>query len=338
MRCGYCMPREVFGSDFHFLPRAELLSFEEISRFVRVAARLGVSKVRLTGGEPLLRKDVPRLVHMLRAIDGVQDIALTTNGLLLAHHAAALGHAGLDRVTVSLDTLDEDLFRSIADTRAPLARVMDGIAAAHEAGLDPVKVNMVVRRGVNDGSVLEMAEHFRGRPEILRLIEFMDVGESNGWRLEEVVPAREMLASIAERWPLRPLSPQPDQGVASRWAYEDGAGEIGVISSVSEPFCHGCTRARLSAEGRLFTCLFASAGSDMRALLRGGAGDEEIEAHLGKIWGRRGDRYSELRAAGAGSPAAEGAATEGASDGSAPRPARPRSTRRPRIEMSYIGG
>jgi len=336
MRCGYCMPREVFGADFRFLPRRELLSFEEISRFVRVAASLGVSKVRLTGGEPLLRKDVPTLVEMLRSIDGVRDIALTTNGLLLAQHAAALSAAGLDRVTVSLDTLDEDLFHSIADTRAPLARVMQGIEAAGEAGLHPVKVNMVVRRGVNDGSVLAIAEHFRGRPEIVRFIEFMDVGESNGWRRDDVVAAREILATISGRWPLRRLSGERERGVASRWAYEDGAGEIGVISSVSEPFCHGCTRARLSADGRLYTCLFASTGTDMRALLRGDASDEDIESRLAAIWGGRSDRYSELRAA--AERRADEAARQAPPNGSAPRPARPRPERRPRIEMSYIGG
>ncbi len=333
MRCGYCMPREVFGEGFEFLPRSELLSFEEIARFVRVAARLGVHKVRLTGGEPLLRRDTPRLVEMLSSIEGITDIALTTNGLLLARHAAALKRAGLDRVTVSLDTLDEELFASIADTRAPLARVLLGIEAAGEAGLEPVKVNMVVRRGVNDGCVLEMAEHFRGRPEILRFIEFMDVGESNGWRREEVVPAKEVLAMVSQRWPLRPIAGGPQEGVASRWAYEDGAGEIGVISSVSEPFCHGCTRARLSAEGKLYTCLFASDGSDMRALLRAGAGDEQLEGRLAAIWGARGDRYSELRTA------SEDGASEAATAGvSVTRPSRPRSERRPRVEMSYIGG
>ncbi len=338
MRCGYCMPREVFGDQFNFLPRAELLSFEEIARFVRVAVRLGVRKVRLTGGEPLLRRDLPLLVEMLSSIEGLADIALTTNGLLLARHAGALRRAGLDRVTVSLDTLDEDLFRSIADTRAPLARVMLGIEAAHEAGLTPVKLNMVVRRGVNDHGVLEMAEHFRGRAEILRFIEFMDVGESNGWRSEDVLPAREILATISRRWPLRPIPGDPQEGVASRWAYEDGAGEIGVISSVSEPFCHGCTRARLSADGQLYTCLFASTGSDMRALLRDGEGDEELEARLGAIWTGRSDRYSELRAA-AGRAAADGGAdSEAAAAGPARRPHRPRSTRRPRVEMSYIGG
>lgn len=333
MRCGYCMPREVFGEGFEFLPRSELLSFEEIARFVRVAAGLGVHKVRLTGGEPLLRRDTPRLVEMLSSIEGITDIALTTNGLLLARHAAALKRAGLHRVTVSLDTLDEDLFASIADTRAPLASVLLGIEAAGAAGLEPVKVNMVVRRGVNDGSVLEMAERFRGRPEILRFIEFMDVGESNGWRREEVVPAREILATVSQRWPLRPISGGPQEGVAARWAYEDGAGEIGVISSVSEPFCHGCTRARLSAEGKLYTCLFASGGSDMRALLRAGAGDEQLKARLGTIWGARGDRYSELRAASEG-PAADATAAGPITR----RPPRPRSERRPRVEMSYIGG
>ena len=328
MRCGYCMPREVFGRDFQFLPRSELLSFEEITRFVGVAARLGVAKVRLTGGEPLLRRGVPELVAMLRALEGIEDIALTTNGLLLERHAEALKRAGLDRVTVSLDTLEEDLFRTIADTAVSLERVLGGIDAALQAGLEPVKVNMVVRRGVNDRCVLDMAEHFRGRPEILRFIEFMDVGESNGWRREEVVPAREIVASISERWPLRPLSPHRGGEVASRWAYEDGQGEIGVISSVSEPFCHGCTRARLSAEGKLYTCLFATTGSDMRALLRDGAGDEQLEARLAAIWGGRSDRYSELRAAAEG----HGAGTRPAH---APRVA---TKRKPRVEMSYIGG
>jgi len=323
MRCGYCMPREVFGEDFQFLPRSELLSFEEIARFVRVAAGLGVGKVRLTGGEPLLRRDLPRLVEMLSSVDGITDIALTTNGLLLARHASALKRAGLDRVTVSLDALEQELFRSITDSRAPLASVMRGIDAAHEAGLEPVKVNMVVRRGVNDSCVLDMAEYFRGRPEILRFIEFMDVGESNGWRLQEVLAAREILASISARWPLRALSGDGHEGVASRWAYADGAGEIGVISSVSEPFCHGCTRARLSADGRLYTCLFASAGSDMRAVLRSGASDEELKERLQAIWTGRGDRYSELRAA---------------ADGRSRRQARSRPERRRRIEMSYIGG
>jgi cyclic pyranopterin phosphate synthase len=330
------MPREVFGEDFRFLPRSELLSFEEIARFVGVAAGLGVAKVRLTGGEPLLRKELPRLVEMLSSIDGITDIALTTNGLLLARHATALKRAGLDRVTVSLDTIEPQLFRSITDSRAPLASVMRGIDAAHDAGLEPVKVNMVVRRGSNDGCVLEMAEYFRGRSEILRFIEFMDVGESNGWRPQEVLPAREILAAISARWPLRALTAGVDgeargeEGVASRWAYTDGAGEIGVISSVSEPFCHGCTRARLSAEGRLYTCLFASTGSDMRALLRSGAGEEELVERLQAIWTGRGDRYSELRAA-----------AEGDGDlpsGAARRPRRSNSGRRPRIEMSYIGG
>jgi cyclic pyranopterin phosphate synthase len=335
MRCGYCMPREVFGHDFRFMPRSELLSFEEIARFAGVAARLGVAKVRLTGGEPLMRKDVPELVAMLRAVDGIEDIALTTNGLLLERHAEALKLAGLDRVTVSLDTLEEDLFRSMADAPVSIQRVLAGIDAALGAGLEPVKVNMVVRRGLNDGCVLDMAEHFRGRPEILRFIEFMDVGESNGWTLDEVVPAREILASISERWPLRPLSSDRQGEVASRWAYEDGEGELGVISSVSEPFCHGCTRARLSADGKLYTCLFATTGADMRALLRDGAGDEQIEARLDAIWGGRGDRYSELRAA------AEGAGPKGrgaASGGRPPRPPRVGAKRKPRVEMSYIGG
>jgi len=334
MRCTYCMPREVFGRDFRFLPRSELLSFEEIARLVRIAAGEGVGKVRLTGGEPLLRRDLERLVEMLACIDGLEDIALTTNGLLLARHARGLASAGLHRVTVSLDTLDQDLFASITDTRAPLGRVLEAIDAAHDAGLSPVKVNMVVRRGINDDCIIEMAEHFRGRPQTLRFIEFMDVGESNGWRTEEVLPASEVVAQIAERWPLQPLSPHRPGEVAARWAYRDGAGEIGVVSSVTAPFCHGCTRARLSAEGRLYTCLFASTGHDLRALLRGDADDEQIAERLRAIWTARADRYSELRA---------GRADDGveAPDGHDVAPLRAsRSARRrgAKIEMSYIGG
>ena len=301
-----------------------------------VAARLGVRKVRLTGGEPLLRRDVPRLVEMLSSIEAIDDIALTTNGLLLARHAAALKRAGLDRVTVSLDTLEEELFRSIADTRAPLARVMRGIDAAREAGLEPVKVNMVVRRGVNDGCVLEMAEHFRGRPEILRFIEFMDVGESNGWRREEVLPAtgdpRRDLRS-AGRCGRSPRDRQ--EGVASRWAYEDGAGEIGVISSVSEPFCHGCTRARLSADGQ---ALHVPVREHRKRHARAAAGRCRRR-------GARGAPRRDLDAAAA--TATRSSAPPPKAAPPMPRPtaacprgarARPRSERRPRVEMSYIGG
>ena len=336
LRCTYCMPREVFGRDFAFLPRSELLSFEEIARLVRLAAGEGVTKIRLTGGEPLLRRDVERLVAMLAEIDGLEDIALTTNGLALSTHALALARAGLQRVTVSLDTLDPAVFRSISDTRAPLTRVLEGIEAAQEAGLAPVKVNMVVRRGVNDHCVTAMAEHFRGRPQALRFIEFMDVGESNGWSLKDVVPGSEILARIGERWPLRALAPQQPGEVATRWAYTDGAGEIGVITSVTAPFCHGCTRARLSAEGKLYTCLFASTGHDLRALLRAGAGDEEVVRRLRAIWTGRADRYSELRAAGTVPAAGDSAGPAGETP--PPRLAGGRRTRRAKIEMSYIGG
>jgi cyclic pyranopterin phosphate synthase len=314
LRCGYCMPREVFGRDFAFLDRSELLSFEEIGRVARLAAREGVRKIRLTGGEPLLRRGLPRLVAMLARIDGIEDLALTTNGTTLSTHAQELAEAGLHRVTVSLDALEQEAFSSMSDTRLPVGRVLAGIDAAHAAGLRPVKVNMVVRRGVNDHCVTAMAEHFRGRPEVLRFIEFMDVGESNGWRLEQVVPASELLAAIEARWPLRELPASHEGEVATRWAYRDGAGEIGMIHSVTQPFCGGCTRARLSADGQLYTCLFARGGHDLRELLRGGASDAQLAARLREIWTARADRYSELRMA-------PGRRPEGA-----------------RVEMSYIGG
>jgi cyclic pyranopterin phosphate synthase len=315
LRCPYCMPREAFGSDFQFMQRAELLSFEEITRVARILAEEGVSKIRLTGGEPLLRRGLERLVEMLAGVRGIDDIALTTNGTLLAAQARALAQAGLDRVTVSLDALEPEAFRAMSDSRVPLARVLAGIDAAREAGLAPVKINMVVRRGVNEHCVVAMAEHFRGRGEIVRFIEYMDVGETNGWHLDEVVSAGEILAEIEERWPLERLPPSRDGEVASRWAYRDGAGEIGVIHSVTEPFCDGCARARLSADGRLYTCLFASRGSDLRALLRGGADDAQIASHLREIWTGRADRYSQLRAA-----------------------AHARRRASAKIEMSYIGG
>jgi GTP 3',8-cyclase len=314
LRCGYCMPREVFGRDFAFLDRSELLSFEEIERIARLAAGEGVRKIRLTGGEPLLRRDLPRLVEMLARIEELEDLALTTNGTALSTHAQALADAGLRRVTVSLDALEQRAFSSMSDTRVPVARVLAGIDAAHAAGLRPVKVNMVVRRGVNEHCVIPMAEHFRGRPEVLRLIEYMDVGESNGWRLEQVVPASEILAQLDARWPLEELPASREGEVASRWAYRDGAGEIGVIHSVTKPFCGGCTRARLSADGQLYTCLFARGGHDLRELLRGGASDAQLTARLREVWTARADRYSELRTS----------------------PARPREGAR--VEMSYIGG
>jgi GTP 3',8-cyclase len=315
LRCPYCMPRAAFGSDFRFMRRAELLSFEEIARLARILAAQGVSKIRLTGGEPLLRRNVEQLVEMLAAVHGIEDIALTTNGTLLASRAHALARAGLDRVTVSLDALDVEAFQAMSDSHVSLARVLEGIDAAGEAGLGPVKINMVVRRGVNEHCVETMAERFRGRPEIVRFIEYMDVGETNGWRLDQVVPASEIVARIERRWPLRRLPATRSGEVASRWAYRDGAGEIGVIHSVTEPFCEGCARARLSAEGRLYTCLFASRGSDVRALLRAGAGDRELAEHLRAVWTARADRYSQLRAA----------RTDG----------RRAATK---IEMSYIGG
>ncbi|MHB8240498.1 MAG: GTP 3',8-cyclase MoaA [Solirubrobacteraceae bacterium] len=315
LRCPYCMPREAFGPGHAFLERSELLSFEEIARVAAVLADRGVRKIRLTGGEPLLRRGLERLVEMLAGIDGIEDLALTTNGLLLAPRAAALAQAGLDRVTVSLDALDEDTLRSMSDTPVSPQRILDGIEAAAAAGLGPVKVNMVVRRGFNEHQVGAMAEHFRATPHVLRFIEYMDVGSSNGWQLGEVVPAAEIVAAIAERWPLEPLAPSHDGEVASRYRYRDGAGEIGLIHSVSSPFCGGCTRARLSADGRLFTCLFAREGHDVRALVRGGVDDAELAARLSGVWSARNDRYSALRSAAA-----------------------PSRTREPKVEMSYIGG
>ena len=332
MRCGYCMPREVFGADFAFLERAELLRFEEIARLARIAAPLGVRKLRLTGGEPLLRRGLERLVEMLAQIEGVDDLALTTNGVALAERAQSLAAAGLTRVTVSLDALEERLFQRISDSRFALARVLQGIDAAHDAGLAPVKVNMVVRRGVNEDQVIAMAEHFRGRPQILRFIEYMDVGESNGWRAEQVVPAAEILARVGARWPLHALAPRVAGEVASRFAYRDGEGEIGVIASITEPFCGACTRARLSADGKLHTCLFARSGHDLRALLRSGAEDATIAEALRRIWTARGDRYSELRVA-ASKTAAQPLPPALAGQDAA------RSGRGPgRVEMSYIGG
>jgi cyclic pyranopterin phosphate synthase len=316
LRCRYCMPREAFGDDAVFLARKELLSFEEIARLARVFASLGVEKIRLTGGEPLLRREIEVLVAMIAEIDGISDVALTTNGTLLAAKARTLRDAGLSRVTVSLDALDEEIFRSMSDTRVPLARVLAGIDAALEAGLSPVKINMVVRRGVNDHCVLAMAERFRGRPETLRFIEYMDVGTTNGWRLEQVVSAGELRDVISARWPLEPIVPDRLGEVATRYRYRDGAGEVGFIHSVSAPFCASCTRARLSAEGRLHTCLFATRGHDLRALVRGGASDAELSREIALVWAARSDRYSAERA------------EQGSGRGGAEK----------KIEMSYIGG
>jgi cyclic pyranopterin phosphate synthase len=294
-RCTYCMPREVYGRDFAFLPRAELLDFEEITRLATIFARLGVRKIRLTGGEPLLRRDLHVLVAMLRGVPGVDDLTLTTNGSLLARQARALADAGLDRVSVSLDSLDDAIFARMNDAGFPVSAVLAGIDAAQTAGLAPIKVNMVVRRGLNEDSILPMARYFRERGHILRFIEYMDVGHTNGWRLDDVVPASDILARIDAAMPLAALPPRYPGEVANRWAYRDGSGEVGVIASVSRPFCAGCTRARLTADGQLYTCLFAATPHDLRALLRSGASDDAITEAIVSVWTRRVDRYSELR-------------------------------------------
>src|SRR5512132_4021380 len=295
-RCVYCMPKEVYGRDYRFLDRRELLTFEEIARLTWAFAGLGVEKVRLTGGEPLLRRELERLIQMLAAIPGL-DLTLTTNGSLLAQKAQTLADAGLERVTVSLDSLDDNVFKAMNDVDVPVERVLAGIEAAAAAGLAPVKVNMVVKRGVNEESVLPMARYFRGSGHILRFIEYMDVGHTNGWRLDDVVPAAEIVAAIGAELPLDPLEPNYPGEVARRFRYRDGGGEIGVIASVTEPFCRACTRARLSAEGRLYTCLFATEGHDLRALVRGGASESDLAEEIGRVWRARGDRYSELRSA-----------------------------------------
>ena len=295
-RCSYCMPKEIFGRDFAFLDRGSLLTFEEIARLARLFVAAGVEKIRLTGGEPLLRRDLERLVAMLASIDGLHDLALTTNGSLLTRaKARSLRDAGLQRVTVSVDSLDDAIFRAMNDVDFPVARVLEAIDAAAEACLTPVKIDMVVRRGVNDGSIIEMARHFRGSGHIVRFIEYMDVGNTNGWRLEDVVPAREVVEAIAREWPLDAIEPGYFGEVAERYRYRDGAGEIGVISSVTQPFCGSCTRARLTAEGELFTCLFAAHGSDLRALLRNGGSDDDLAAVIANVWSGRDDRYSEIR-------------------------------------------
>ena len=315
-RCMYCMPKEVFDRNYRFLPHADLLTFEEITRLARVFIEHGVEKVRLTGGEPLLRKDIERLIEMLarlRTRDGRPlDLTLTTNGSILARKARALAAAGLTRVTVSLDGLDDAVFRRMNDVDFPVSAVLEGIAAAADAGLKPVKVNMVVKRGVNEHEIVSMARRFRGSGHIVRFIEFMDVGSSNGWRLDDVVPSREVVRRIDAEMPLETVEPNYAGEVAERWRYRDGSGEIGVISSVTQAFCRDCTRARLSTEGRLYLCLFATGGYDLRQMLREGAGDAQVSAAIGRIWRGRADRYSELRSE----------ATAGLR----------------KIEMSYIGG
>jgi len=311
-RCVYCMPRAVFGPDHAFLPRSELLSFEEIARLVRIFTGLGVEKVRLTGGEPLVRRELATLVAQLAAIPGVHDLTMTTNGALLPRHARSLADAGLQRVTISLDADDDATFMRVNDAGVPVEQVMAGIAAAEEAGLGPIKLNMVVKRGWNEHAILPMARRFHGTGRILRFIEYMDVGHSNGWRLDEVVTADEILSTIASELPLEPMPPTHPGEVAERFRYTDGGGEIGVIASVSRPFCGDCSRARLSVDGQLYTCLFATTGHDLRALLRGGATDADLEADLRRVWGARDDRYSELRSA--------------------------ETVDLPKVEMSYIGG
>ncbi|HZT85176.1 MAG TPA: GTP 3',8-cyclase MoaA [Gaiellaceae bacterium] len=314
-RCVYCMPKEAFGRDYAFLERRELLTLEELARVVRIFAALGVRTVRITGGEPLVRRNVEHLVDLLATIPtadgGRLELALTTNGSILAPKAEALAAAGLSRVTVSLDSLDDEAFRAMNDVDFPVQRVLEGIDAAAAAGL-PVKINAVVKRGANDRDITALAEHFRGSGHVLRFIEYMDVGSTNGWRLEDVVSAEEIVRRISERWPLEPAEAERPDATARRWRYVDGAGEVGVVASVTQPFCGGCSRARLSAEGRLYTCLFGARGHDLRAPLRLGATDEELTETLRAIWTRRSDRYSELRTAQTASLR--------------------------KIEMSYIGG
>jgi cyclic pyranopterin phosphate synthase len=310
-RCVYCMPRETFDHDFKFLPHEEILSFEEIARLARIFGGLGVKKVRITGGEPLVRRDLHRLVAMLAEIPDL-DLTLTTNGSLLLKQAGALAKAGLKRVTVSLDSLDDATFRAINDADYPVARVLEGIDAAAAAGMAPIKINMVVKRGVNDGHVLAMAERWRGTGHIVRFIEYMDVGSTNGWRMDDVVPSAEIVRTIGEHYPLEPAEPNYTGEVAERWRYADGAGEIGVISSVTQAFCASCNRLRLSAEGSLYTCLFAQQGHDLKWLLRHGGSDKEIVNEIAAVWRARGDRYSEIRTA--------------------------ETAKARKIEMSYIGG
>ena len=296
-RCTYCMPKEVFGRDFAFLHRDELLTFEEIARLTRVFVGLGVVKVRLTGGEPMLRRGLPELVGQLASIDGLHDIALTTNGSLLTkQNARALKAAGLHRVTVSLDSLDDAVFRAMNDVDFPVTRVLEAIDAAADAGLTPVKIDVVVKRGMTEGDVLPLAARFRGSGHILRFIEYMDVGNTNGWRIDDVVSGREILARLQREWPLVPAESNYVGEVAERWQYADGAGEIGIITSVTQPFCANCTRARLSANGELYLCLFSGKPHDLRGLLRGGSTDEELTQFIANVWGTRDDRYSEVRA------------------------------------------
>ncbi|KZE50497.1 cyclic pyranopterin phosphate synthase MoaA [Brevibacillus parabrevis] len=313
-RCRYCMPAEIFGPDFEFLPQHKLLSFEEIVRLTNIFASLGVRKIRITGGEPLMRRGLPVLMEMIKKVEGIQDIAMTTNGSLLVRHAQALKEAGLDRVTVSLDSLDNERFGTLNGRGYPVEAVLDGIRAAAEAGLG-VKINMVVQRGVNDQDILPMAKYFREQGHTLRFIEFMDVGNSNGWKLDQVVPSSEIVRMIHQEMPLVPIEANYFGEVASRYRYEDGDQEIGLISSVTQAFCSTCTRARLSAEGKMYNCLFASTGEDLREPLRNGTSDDEIRAQIQTIWSMRDERYSEERLN-----------------------ETPGLVKRPKVEMSHIGG
>ena len=310
-RCVYCMPKSVFGSDYQFLPHADLLSFEEITRVAKVFVELGVRKIRLTGGEPLLRKNLERLVEMLARLGDI-DLTLTTNGSLLARKAQSLRDAGLNRVTVSLDSLDDATFRALNDVDFPVTSVLAGIDAAAAAGLSPVKINMVVKAGISESSIVPMARHFKGSGHIVRFIEYMDVGATNGWRMDDVVPAAEIVRMISAETPLMAVGPNYEGEVAQRWRYVDGSGEIGVIASVTQAFCRDCSRARLSTEGKLYTCLFADHGHDLRDLLRNGFSDEQIGNAAAAVWRARADRYSEVRTA--------------------------NTARSPKVEMSYIGG
>ena len=309
-RCTYCMPREVFDAGYRFLPHDAILTFEEIARLAKVFVGLGVQKIRLTGGEPLVRRHLHRLIEMLAPLGA--ELTLTTNGSLLAAQAQQLAKAGLKRVTVSLDSLDDATFRAMNDADFPVAKVLEGIDAAADAGLGPVKINMVVKRGVNDRGIVPMAERWRGSGHIIRYIEFMDVGSTNGWRMDDVVPSREVIRRISERWPLAAVDPNYAGEVAERWRYLDGAGEVGVISSVTQAFCSTCTRMRLSTEGSLYTCLFAHAGHDLKQLLRAGASDDALRNEIAAVWQRREDRYSEIRTA--------------------------ETAKARKVEMSYIGG
>ncbi|MBS0319525.1 MAG: GTP 3',8-cyclase MoaA [Proteobacteria bacterium] len=309
-RCVYCMPKDVFDADHVYLPHGDLLSFEEIARVARIFVDAGVEKIRLTGGEPLLRRHIERLVEMLAKLP--VDLTLTTNGALLARKAQALRDAGLARVTVSLDALDDPTFRRMNDVDFPVQDVLDGIDAAAAAGLAPIKVNAVIRRGWNEHAVTQMAGYFRHSGHVVRFIEYMDVGATNGWRMDDVVPAREMIAAIDAQWPLEPVAAHYEGEVAQRWRYRDGAGEVGVIASVTQAFCRDCTRARLSTDGKLYTCLFATSGHDLRGPLRAGADDAALRAAIGSLWLARDDRYSEVRTAA--------------------------TARAPKVEMSYIGG